>query len=188
MVKIKEILYLPNILSLLRIMLIPFIFYLLIENKQENYVTLLALYITGILLDFFDGYFARRLNLTSELGKILDPLSDKIFIISVVIALLIKGKIQIWFATIIILRDFIIMLGSYLIYKKLNSIKPSKIIGKITLTGVALYLMACVIGLQIEGEGFFIIKLFLQNACISFLLWSMIDYYLVFKEVWEREK
>ncbi len=186
--KIKELFYLPNMLSLLRIMFIPFIFYLLIENKPENYITLLALYIAGFLLDFFDGYFARRLNLTSELGKVLDPLSDKIFIISVVIALVIKGRIQIWLATIIILRDFIIMLGSYFIYKKINMIKPSKIIGKITLTGVALYLMVCVINLQTKGDGFFIIKQFLQNACVSFLLWSMVDYYIVFKEVWKREK
>ena len=83
--------------------------------------------------DIFDGLLARKLKIITEFGKILDPISDKILIFSVLITLSYKNFIEWPIVVIIVLRDFIILLGavlSILLKKKINS-SPLKI-GKIT--------------------------------------------------------
>ena len=67
---------LPNFLSLLRILLIPLIFYL--YGTGANLICG-AVFLLAILTDYYDGYFARKLNQSSHFGSILDPVADKIF-------------------------------------------------------------------------------------------------------------
>ncbi len=82
--------------------------------------------------DLLDGYFARKRNEISELGKIIDPLADKITVISITLILLVQGLIPVWFFIIIILRDLLILTGGAYIKNKHKIVLPSNWAGKIS--------------------------------------------------------
>jgi CDP-diacylglycerol--glycerol-3-phosphate 3-phosphatidyltransferase len=82
--------------------------------------------------DLLDGYFARKRNEISDLGKIIDPLADKITVISVTLVLLVQGLIPVWFFIIIILRDILILIGGAYIKNKHKIVLPSNWAGKIS--------------------------------------------------------
>lgn len=99
---------LPNILTLLRIILVPVIVILLI---QESYAKALVVFVIAGLTDALDGALARLLNKQTELGSFLDPLADKILLSTSFISLAIFSLIPGWLAVIVISRDFIILVG-----------------------------------------------------------------------------
>ena len=104
---------LPNILSLLRILMTPF--FVIFMLQDESYYLLLSLLLIFIIsiTDFFDGYYARKYNLVTELGKYLDPIADKIFILVVFLTLhffLGSNILPLWMIMIIFLRDIIVTL------------------------------------------------------------------------------
>ncbi len=110
---------LPNCLSLLRILLVPFYIILLFRGNYQGAVILL---IVGGLTDFLDGVLARALNQITKLGSYLDPIGDKLFLISSFIALTIIGSpntedslIPLWLTTIVLSRELIILLGALII-------------------------------------------------------------------------
>ena len=92
----------PNILTISRLFLtLPLIIFL--ENKNNNYV--FTLIIIGGITDYFDGYFARKLNLKTKFGAIIDPLTDKIFLLIPLLWLCKMGIIPFWSIAIILFRD-----------------------------------------------------------------------------------
>jgi len=97
-----ELLYVPNILTLLRILLIlPALYYLdhgLFKNS-------LVLIIIIILTDFLDGIIARRFNLITNIGSILDPIADKVVVLSFFSYLLLVNKVNLFYYLIILIRD-----------------------------------------------------------------------------------
>jgi cardiolipin synthase (CMP-forming) len=109
-----------NKITILRILLIPFfvvelIYYVRSGNEAHRLAALLSFAIAAIL-DGVDGYIARRYNQISELGKILDPLADKLLLVSGIVALSFNhgnflGQIPLWLTGTIIGRDLLILLG-----------------------------------------------------------------------------
>jgi len=124
----KEYLTIPNIISTVRIIIIIFAARELVNGNNFNSF---FLYLSAALTDFFDGFLARKLNQISELGKILDPLADKLMIGSALIILLLQGRMPFWYVAIIIGRDLFILLGGFLISRKIKFVLPSIMIGKI---------------------------------------------------------
>lgn len=100
---------LPNSLTLARIVLTFPIVALLqpIDNKVAVILSF-VLFIIASLTDFFDGYFARKLNMVTNLGKFLDQISDKILVTSLFVVLLATGKISMWLLLVIVMRDTIV--------------------------------------------------------------------------------
>ncbi len=98
---------LPNILSLSRL-LISFLFFILF-NLKDPLLKLIALilFIIGSITDYYDGYIARKYNLSSSLGKFLDPLADKFLTIAAFLSFVIMDLIPLWMLLIIIARDLI---------------------------------------------------------------------------------
>ena len=101
----------PNLLTILRIVLIPTII-ICIEIGSEKYFWIaLFLYVTACFSDFFDGYLARKFDIESNFGRFLDPIADKILVVSVIVILiansLIKG-VFVYPALVIILREIIV--------------------------------------------------------------------------------
>ena len=85
---------LPNVLTISRIVLLaPLLIMIYLPNDQLNLISV-VLFILIALTDFFDGFFARRQNITSEFGKMLDPIADKLLVVGVLIVLMIKGTIE----------------------------------------------------------------------------------------------
>jgi len=122
----------PNLLSLLRLMMIPLILHLILNINDRNYFLLIAFYLLTIMLDFFDGFLARKLGQESELGKILDPLADKLLMIAILFCLILRSDFPIWLALLVITRDLMILLASLFLFRGKGMIKPSILIGKVT--------------------------------------------------------
>lgn len=97
---------LPNVLSALRLASVPVFLFLFISGREEAAV---ILYGAGALTDFFDGFIARRLGQISELGKVLDPLADRVFIVALALALVVVGTLPWWLAALIIVRDLLML-------------------------------------------------------------------------------
>ncbi len=102
---------LPNKLTTLRVILIPFFVFFLLYQKGENmtfrYVAV-VIFIIASLTDLLDGKIARKYNLVTNFGKFMDPLADKLLVCSALICLIELGQIPAWMVIIIISREFII--------------------------------------------------------------------------------
>lgn len=96
-------------LTLLRILLAPFVVILLL---QERFSLVLLLFAVAGLSDGLDGYVARRMGQITRLGGFLDPLADKVLIAATVITLTWVGRVPLWFTLTVVARDVLIMAGA----------------------------------------------------------------------------
>tara|TARA_Y100000590_G_scaffold418642_1_gene519638 strand:+ start:2426 stop:2983 length:558 start_codon:yes stop_codon:yes gene_type:complete len=104
--------YLPNLLSLSRIIIAPIFALFMLKNSLLYKLISLLLFFIGSLSDALDGYFARKYNNVSNLGKYLDPLADKVLVLSafVIFAFHYQNIVQIWMLVVFVLRDVFVML------------------------------------------------------------------------------
>ena len=102
---------LPNFLTLLRIFLLPLLIYLIIDSNSSFNLAILILFIVIALSDYFDGVIARKTNSTSEFGKMLDPIADKLFVVLLIITFIYNdyiNEINLISAYLIIFREIFI--------------------------------------------------------------------------------
>jgi cardiolipin synthase len=129
---------LPNLLSLARLAIAPYLFWLLWRGHFN--LALVAILVAGIT-DGLDGYLARRLGASSQMGEILDPVADKVLLSGSFLALWLNGSAEGWLAAIILGRDALILAAAgvaLLLSKKPRRFPPS-IWGKLsTIAQVAL--------------------------------------------------
>lgn len=113
----------PNIITLLRIFIIPFYIQRLMA---DDYKPALALFILGSLSDLLDGFIARRLNKVTPFGKFLDPLADKLFFLFSLSIMSYKNLVPLWFFGVLLIRDILISIGSVIFIDKvgMKEIKP----------------------------------------------------------------
>ena len=116
--------------------MIPFV----IALGYDNQVATLALAVIIIATDYFDGYFARRWNAITDIGKILDPLADKICSASAAIALIHYRCYPLWLFLAIVARDLLILLAGLLLIRSRRIVPVSNISGKIAVGFVSLSL------------------------------------------------
>lgn len=98
----------PNRLTILRIILSFICIGFILQNSFLSLVIAFVVFCLASITDFLDGYIARKRNLISDLGKILDPIADKILIIGVFCAFLELGIVNSWMVSLIMFREFII--------------------------------------------------------------------------------
>lgn len=98
---------LPNKLTLLRIILVPFfVFFLLADYIPNHYLIALILFCAASYTDHLDGKIARRDNLITDFGKFMDPLADKIMVMAALICFVALGHTNCWFVILIMFREF----------------------------------------------------------------------------------
>ena len=95
----------PNLLSALRLLLVPFFLWLIIDHQNLLAFAILAF---SSFTDWFDGFLARRLNQTSRLGQLLDPAADRLFILASLIGLAATEQVPWWLVVVIIARDLML--------------------------------------------------------------------------------
>jgi cardiolipin synthase (CMP-forming) len=105
----SAILTLPNVVSLIRILLIPVFGWAIVQESSTTWG--LVLFSLVMATDWVDGWLARRLHQVSEVGKILDPVADRLAIAAGLIALMLRGAFPVWAGTLILVRDAAIMVG-----------------------------------------------------------------------------
>ena len=118
----------PNILTVLRFMGVPLFVWLVLARKEYGFAVL-VLAIMGST-DWIDGYIARRFNQTSRIGRILDPMADRLALISVAVTLVIAGVVEWWYLTALLIPDAILLTAS-LFYFHGHPDLPVSRIGKI---------------------------------------------------------
>ncbi|HPD34451.1 MAG TPA: CDP-alcohol phosphatidyltransferase family protein [Bacteroidota bacterium] len=155
----------PNLMSFIRLLLVPFVTYYLYNEKM-----VVALILIGIAyaLDLLDGWVARRFNQISEFGKAFDPFADKVLYGMIALTLVIKKLLPLWFFLFVIVRD-----GSQLIYgshifKKYQRITPSNIYGKIAAFCLAISLLGIILKIPYINPYLLIITTILMfiSSCI----------------------
>ena len=102
------------------------------------YLLVASICVAAFISDMLDGLIARKTNSVSEMGKVIDPLADKIYVGCVVIAMAAYSLIPIWFLAIIIGRDLLIVLGGIWAKKRLGVILPSNYPGKIAVVAISI--------------------------------------------------
>lgn len=161
---------LSNILSLFRMALsVPFMV-VMFPPSPDGRLWGGMIMIVAALTDWLDGYFARKFHQTSEWGKLLDPLADKVAVLSVLLTLLLIGDLPLWYAALGVTRDLIIAAGGVLIQRKYGVLLASNDLGKWTVGSIALVLFLLTIGMQglyVQG---------LLTVSVVMMLLSMVSY------------
>lgn len=160
-----------NKISIFRILSAPFFIATLYYSNEKSYLRYVALgiFISAVLSDAVDGYIARKTKQNSLAGLVLDPLADKLLLVSAFICLYLFKEIPFWVILTVITRDLLITIGALLIYilkQKLNF--TSTAWGKLTTT----FQMATIIAVLIRLR---IVSLFWWLAVV-FTVISGIDY------------
>lgn len=185
-VDFKYILTVPNILSYIRIILIvPFVILFIQENYLWACITILA---SG-LSDCVDGLLARKLNQVTQLGKMLDPVADKLTLLAVGVCLSIKQPVVIPVIIILVIKDLLLMLGGAFMLKR--GLKPfaSEWYGKLGTVMFYISVSAIVLfDMILKIDWFWIVSVFMLSITAAIMLYSLYRYYKIFKGIMDEAK
>lgn len=147
-IKFKKLFTYSNFISFLRIVLIIPTMYLLANVEEHGHYRYLVLvmFFLAYISDILDGYLARKFDEISELGKIIDPLADKLFVLAIVIQLYIYGEVSAFYFWVIILRDMVIFMGGVIVSNIIGKVLPSNLLGKMTVFSIGVFFIAVVAG------------------------------------------
>ena len=100
---------LPNKLTMLRIILIPvFLVLVLVESIPLHYLWALLVYLIACFTDTLDGHIARSRGLVTDFGKLMDPLADKLLVMSALVAFIPVADVPVWVVVVILAREFMV--------------------------------------------------------------------------------
>lgn len=175
----------PNLLSSVRLLLSPLIPYLVLK---ENYLLSLIIILFLAFTDFLDGFTARRLNQVTKIGKILDPLADKVFTFFSLLSytFLSKEKLNPLIFFLLLSRDVTLIVGGLILIRRKLIPQPS-VYGKLTTFFVSLSLITVGV-LNVYGAKFLLILAsFLEVVSVALIILSWVDYTtrgfkMIFKE------
>lgn len=167
---------LANKITLARVFMIPIFVVVLISGlvaSPVNRYIALIIFIIASLTDTLDGYIARSRNMVTNLGKFMDPLADKMLVISAMIALVQLGDLKAWIVIIIVAREFIVT-GFRLIAASENIVIAASWWGK--LKTISQMLMVIFLLANFKGAMFIAINNFLVVLAVVFTVISGVDY------------
>jgi len=170
-----------NKLTFLRIFMIPIFMFALLSNKVTINKISLVIFIIAALTDTLDGYIARKYNQITNLGKFLDPLADKLLVISALICFVYLSILSPWIVIIIIGRELMIT-GFRTIAAKEGVVLAANIYGKVK-TVVQMITITYTI--------FIYAQIFSCNSVIYYVLWGLtaaITVYSGYRYLWDNKK
>ena len=162
----------PNIISIIRIMLVP-VFCVMYFTPGMRLASLIVLIASG-LSDLVDGYIARRFNQITDLGKVLDPIADKLFHMSTIACFCIDGVVGYWLLVLVVAKELFMIIGGVILYKKNQAVVASKWYGKLSSSLIfSAFILSFV---PVEGNAYkiFISCLFAVAMVISF--YALVNY------------
>ncbi len=172
----RQFLYISNILSAFRLVIVPLLFMLIYQKK---YTIAVVIGCIAVISDILDGFFARLLNQHSELGYILDPIADKCAIGAGIFALILSSpnlEFPIWAFFAIILRDSAIVIGNVILAIKAKMITRSNLWGKCTSFSLSITVIIYLVSYT-EYPLVNNIKIYLLYISLIFVVISFISYF-----------
>ena len=137
---------LPNMLTLARFVLIPVFVYVVFcyPGEASGLVAGMVIFAFAGLTDLLDGYIARRYNMVTTWGKLMDPLADKLMLITVLISLSIKQLIPPFVVIVVIVKELMIIVGAAFLYKARKVVVQANYFGKAASTAFFLAVVAVI--------------------------------------------
>ncbi len=129
----------PNVLTMIRALLIP-VYWVLFTNEKRLWA--LAVFAFASLTDLADGYIARKYNLITDFGKLMDPLADKLMVISVMLSLVLAEILPVAALVILIAKEALMVLGGMILLRH-HVVVHSEMIGKVAQVTVVIALILC---------------------------------------------
>jgi CDP-diacylglycerol--glycerol-3-phosphate 3-phosphatidyltransferase len=130
-----------NLISILRMLLVIPLF-LLFDSPKTHQTLIAGLCFFAYLTDLADGWIARQFGGETKLGRIIDPLADKVYIIAFVLLLTMSGMLPLWFTLVVIARDIIIFSGGMYLRAQTGMLVQSNMLGKATIVSIGFTLIA----------------------------------------------
>lgn len=152
--RLSELSYISNLLSITRIALAVPIYYLLsLQTATANYLAVVVMLLAAVT-DAFDGRLARKLHQKSDLGRILDPVADKITMGMIAFMLWKTRGLPTWFLLLVLGRDLSIMLLALLLTVRTKVVVESNMVGKLTVCVLAVAVVAYTLDVPVMKEIF----------------------------------
>jgi len=175
---------LPNLLSFFRIGIIPVLVYLLTFSDRTSAALAALLFLIASITDYFDGYFARRNRSVSDLGKILDPLADKLMVISALIMLTAMDRpgepsVPAWLVVVIIARESAVTLLRGIAFSE-GIVMHAETLGKYKFILQAFAVVGLLVHYTYWGVDFFVAGIYFLALSAIIAVWSGISYHLRF--------
>jgi cardiolipin synthase len=137
----------PNALTIIRLMLIPgFAYYFFSPMEYGSRIAVLIFVLAG-LTDVLDGFIARKYNLITRLGIVLDPLADKLMLLTVLISITLKNQIPFWIIVVVATKETLLMLGAINLFSDHDIVVPANKVGK--LSTIAFYIAILAVTFEI---------------------------------------
>ena len=168
----------PNILTIIRFILIPFIY---VSVLSKHFLTALIIFTISALTDILDGYIARKYNYITDIGKLIDPLADKLTQLSLLLSLAILKILPWWIFMIVFVKEFVLVVSASVLYSKKDVVVYSKWYGKLATTLFYLAIVVSLIINQFNVTMAFRIDLYLYYLAILATIFSLIMYSIKFK-------
>ncbi|MCJ8502574.1 CDP-diacylglycerol--glycerol-3-phosphate 3-phosphatidyltransferase [Desulfatitalea alkaliphila] len=175
----------PNTLTLFRVLAVPLVIMLLMVPNRFTCFLAAVIFSIAAITDYFDGFLARRHNMVSNLGKVMDPVADKLLVASTFIMLTALGWVPAWVVCVIVGRELAVSGLRNLMAEHREDVSASKL-GKLK-TG---FQIAAAIPLIVHypylGIDIHVIGMFFLWGALIFTLWSGIDYFVRYRRLLHR--
>ncbi len=119
----------PNILTLIRLFMVP-LFVVVFHNEEGIRTFSMLIFVLASATDVLDGYIARKYNMSTRWGQLMDPLADKCMQLAVILSLFYVGQVPGWFLVILVAKELIMIMGSAFLYSKKTYVKAN-VFGKL---------------------------------------------------------
>lgn len=183
----KQILTIPNLLSLLRLCMIPLIIWL--YCSQENYALTAAVLVLSGITDTVDGFIARRFNMVTDIGKALDPVADKLTQASVMFCLLTRFQMMLIPLLLLIFKELCNGIMSLVVIKKTGKVCGADWHGKVCTWLLYAMMFLHIVWFDISREwSTVLISICVIMMTVSFGLYMIRNYKMLTKEVINNDK
>lgn len=167
----------PNRLSLLRILLIPFCVIFLQTPSQACRIAALIVFCLAAFTDFLDGWIARKYKIVTTFGKFVDPVADKLLVLSTMIALCGLGEFPAWACIVVLFRELCVD-GLRLVAAEQGRVIAAGKLGKLKTTIQLITLILFLLDGRAYAAGTFTLGSVMVWLAVAVTLWSGVDYFL----------
>lgn len=175
----REVINLPNAITMLRVCVLPVLFFLLLSPGRLWSLVIAILFIMAALTDILDGYVARKYHIVTSMGKFLDPVVDKLIVNTAMILMIPIGRIPAWIVAIIVIRDFIVD-GIRTIASDRGIVIDASRLGKKKTLCQIFAVSALIIHYPFLGADAHVVGMVILSIALLLTIYSGMDYFLKF--------
>ena len=158
---------LPNILTTLRLLLIPVFIYIFFFFEDNNLLYATIVFFLAGITDGLDGYLARKYHQVTKIGQALDPLADKLMQLTVIVCFTIAGILPLWILIVVGIKEALMILGAAILYTRRDkTVIPANKLGKVST--VLFYVAILLIGLGVNMGRYLLITAILITIIAFF--------------------